>query len=342
MAKSIVYIQANDKIAESFKTTFAEREIDLIIAKSAMEAIDLMKSMQVDVLLVDINIPDMRLSKLVEICTRDFPGVVLNVCVDVMNSLLVTKLVNRHAIRKIFVAPWDVKEMVEEIEESLDASHIARDQKIYESNIIRENDQFEKTLNSLTESLKKQKYSYNSLKNITDVIFNDMSVINPDADRSTIKLLSRIFDTYLRMQTGDSIDIDRFEELIKNDMDKLGSFYNGFKCTEIVSCLIGGIPKAKAANIRFFIWLIALYNARIRNNCEYIVDSQYVSATKASFTLSAKGKITASDDILEKYVVTLLTNLCDLYSISTEKESATNDEFTVYNLEFSTVADSDM
>lgn len=334
MGKSIVYIQANDKIAESFKSTFAEREIDLVIAKSAMDAIKLMKSTEVDVLLVDINIPDMRLSQLVEICTRDFPGVVLNVCVDVMNSLLVTKLVNRHAIRKIFVAPWDVKEMVEEIEESIDAAHIARDQKIYENKILKENEHFEDTLSSLTESLKKQRYSYNTLKTITDVILDDMA---SDDD----KHVKMIFDMYLRMQTGDSIDLDRFEDLIRSDMDKLSARYPGFKCTEIFSCLIGGVPKAKSANVRFFIWLIALYSACTRKNCEYMVDSQLMSATKATFSLSVKGLVTAEDKKFEKYVLLLLSNLCELFEISTKTESATGEEITVYRIDFSTVAESE-
>ena len=339
MAGNIVYIQANDTIADSFRKTFSERNIELIIAKSAAEAIEKMKSLEVDVLLVDINIPDMRLSKLVEICTRDFPGVILNVCVDVMNSLLVTKLVNRHAIRKIFVAPWDVNEMVEEIEESLDAARIAREEKIYENRVKRENEQFEETLSSLTRSLKRQQYSYNTIKKITDVILSDLVLLNKDLNRTEQDKIKFVFDTYLRMQTVDAIDIDAFENLLRTDMDKMEKSYPGFSCTEIISCLIGGVPKACAANIRFFIWLIAMYNARIRNNCEYLIDSQFMSVTKAVFILTAKGKITRSEDMLDKYVALLMNKLCE--SVSITNETATGEDTMVYNLEFTTVAESE-
>lgn len=336
MAGNIVYIQANDTIADSFRKTFNERNIELIIVRSAAEAIEKMKTLEVDVLLVDINIPDMRLSSLVEICTRDFPGVILNVCVDVMSSLLVTKLVNRHAIRKIFVAPWDVNEMVEDIEESLDAARIAREEKIYENKVKKENDQFEETLSSLTASLKRQQYSYNTIKKITDVIISDLVLLNKDLGRTQTDKLKFIFDTYLKMQTVDAIDIDAFEELLRTDMDKMKKSYPGFFCTDIISCLIGGVPKACAANIRFFIWLIAMYNAEIRNNCEYLIDSQFMSVTKVVFILTAKGKVTRPNDMLDKYITLLMNKLCD--SVSITNETATGEDTTVYNLEFATVA----
>lgn len=337
MARNIVYIQANDKIAESFKTTFAERQIDLMVVKSAAEAIKVMKSMEVDVLLVDINIPDMRLSKLVEICTKEFPGVVLNVCVDVMNSLLVTKLVNRHAIRKIFVAPWDVKEMVEEIEESLDAAQIAREQKIYENKILKENEHFEETLSSLTKALKKQQYSYNTIKSFTDVILADLPLLNDKIGSAELERIKFIFDTYLRMQTTDSIDIDRFEDLLRSDMDKISKTYPGFSCSEIISCLIGGVPKSKAANIRFVIWLVAICAAVTMNECEYIIDSQFSSVTKASFFLTVKGESVRSDELLEKYKTLLLNNLCEKTEIS--EDNSDDKKSTTIDLEFSIVAD---
>lgn len=333
MAKNIVYIQANDKIADSFKETFAEREIDLVVAKSAAEAIKIMASTEVDVLLVDINIPDMRLSKLVEICTKNFPGVILNVCVDVMNSLLVTKLVNRHGIRKIFIAPWDVNEMIEEIEESLDAAQIARDQKIYENKILTENEHFEETLSSLTDALKKQQYSYNTLKTFIDAILNDMTVLGEDMDENHKNLFKMIVERFLRMQTTESIDIDRFEDIIRDDLNKITASYPGFKCTEILSCLIGGVPKAQAANIRFFVWLIALYNAYTRKSCEYVVESQLLSVTKALFTISVSGKITKPDDLFERYISILLNSLCEVSEIQNK------DDGSIYSIEFLTFTD---
>ncbi|HOO28036.1 MAG TPA: hypothetical protein PLU43_06190, partial [Lachnospiraceae bacterium] len=108
MEKNILYIQSNEDVAESFREKFAERGIELIVAASASEAFQVMREREITLLLIDINIPDMRLRNLVEVCTRDFPGVILNVCVDVLSPLLITKLVNRHRIHKIFVAPWNV------------------------------------------------------------------------------------------------------------------------------------------------------------------------------------------------------------------------------------------
>ncbi len=334
MARNIVYIQANEKIAQSFQDTFRERNIDLIIASSAQEALQIMAQQEVGLLLVDINIPDMRLSKLVEICTRDFPTVAMNVCVDVLNSLLVTKLVNRHAIHKIFVAPWDVKEMVEEIEESLDAAEIGREQILHENRILKENEELQETIKTLTEALKKQQYSYNKLRALTDLFFrhavnaHDAEDENAEAQLGEIK---RIFDMYLRMQTTDKIDIDRFEDVLRSDLSKLKESMPGLSVGDLISCLIGGVPKVKAANIRFAVWFLAYYGCRTMGNCTVSVSSQFMTATRAMFEITLEGSQKNKVPFLEQYLTDTI------YLLAETVEPKEEDGRISYRLEFPTV-----
>ena len=281
MAKNIVYIQANEKIAQSFQETFQERGIELIVAPSAEEALKIMAEQDIGLLLVDINIPDMRLSKLVEICTREFPTVIMNVCVDVMNSLLVTKLVNRHAIHKIFVAPWDVREMIDEIEESLDASAISRDRILQERAARTKNEEFQLTLHSLTDALKKQQYSYGTIRAFTDLFFQyaltlaspaegdatgqtadgaggsgDPTVAESEENRKLLAMLKQIFDMYLRMQTTEALDAANLSQTIRSDMEKLSQNAPGLSAGTIECTLPEGLSKTTIANIRFAIWMI--------------------------------------------------------------------------------------
>ncbi len=334
MAKNIVYIQANDKVAASFKEMFAERGVELNVAKSAEEALSIMGRQDVGLLLVDINIPDMRLSKLVEICSRDYPTVILNVCVDVVNSLLVTKLVNRHAIHKIFVAPWDVREMIEEIEESLDAAEISREQVLHEKKIMAEDEQFHNTLSMLTKALEKQQFSYGKIRAITDLVFAHEADLREDASSpSLLPQFKQIFDVYLRMQTKDAMPIDRFEETIRSDFEKLMQGRSGYTMSEISSCLAEDTPKVRAVNLRFVIWLIVyltICEAAKQENAafDFAVTSEETGEHQVTFTVVRTGIAEKKIPFLEQYLLESIRLFADADS-HTEEEHKTIYRITV-------------
>lgn len=326
MARNIVYIQQNEVVAESFRDTFKERGIDLIVAPNAENAIELVKENDADVLLVDINIPDMRLSKLVEICTRECPSVILDLCVDVMNPLLLTKLVNRHAIHKIFVAPWDVQEMIEEIEESLDSASISKERKMHEAAVVRENEQLEETLRSLTQSLKKQQYSYNKIKDMTDLLFEQ---VRGRAGGAGIReydynFVINCFDKYLKMQTTASIDVGSLEKVMRKDLEAYAGKDGGLEIGTIESCLISDSKKVYIANIRFIIDLLAMYASKTRPQAEFNVESHLNSLTEAVFSVKITGRPTEEPRFLKDFVEKLIRALCnDLeITISTNPISA--------------------
>ncbi|MBQ7582570.1 MAG: hypothetical protein IJU25_07090 [Lachnospiraceae bacterium] len=332
MARNIVYIQANEKIAASFRETFAERGVELTVAKSAGEALEIMGRQEVGLLLVDINIPDMRLSKLVEICSRDYPAVVLNVCVDVYNSLLVTKLVNRHAIHKIFVAPWDIREMVEEIEESLDAAEISREQVLHEKKILKENEQLQNTLESLKSALKKQQFSYGKIRSVTDLFFEHMAEFAGDEDKETERTqLRQIFDTYLRMQTADADPSDHFEETLRSDFDKLTQGRSGFTLSEAGVSMPEGVSKVTAVNIRFAIRMIVYKTVCCAGSgsegaYDFSVSSEQGVGDDAVFIVTVKGNTQKKSPFLEQTLLNILHLLADPAEISE------GDNETVYRL----------
>lgn len=337
MAKNIVYIQANEKIAQSFREMFSERGIELTVATSGQEALEIMARQDVGLLLVDINIPDMRLSKLVEICSRDFPTVIMNVCVDVYNSLLVTKLVNRHAIHKIFVAPWDVHEMINEIEESLDAAEIAREQVLHEKKLMQESDELQGTLHSLTEALKRQQYSYGKIRVITDLFFSYILQTGGEDEENNAKTaqLKKIFDTYLKMQITESIEIDKFEDVIRADIEKLTANAPGFCPDAVSSCLIEGVPKFRAADIRFALWLIVyatLASAADGSGGDaktvFRVDSALHSSSQANFILKVSGGEIEKNPFFEQ----VLSDVLDL--LATDVRIDAKEQEVLYDMTF--------
>lgn len=329
MNKNILYIQSNSEIAASFSEKFAEREIEFLVAPTAAAALQIMEEREIALLLIDINIPDMRLRELVEVCTKNFPGVILNVCIDIVTPLLVTKLVNRHHIHKVFMAPWDVNEMIDEIEESVECAQIEMDQKLQENMIYTEKEEFQRTLDSLTSALKKQRYSYSKLNTITQILLAQLKSLGDDSDLPAF--VNSIFQTMLKMQTTGVTDIDGFEALVRLDLDKITKEAPGFRAGEISSCLIGSIPKVKAANIRFCLWLLAQYFAAVMDKCTMTVSSSFITATKAEFTVQAEGTVAVK---LPEPVEQLIQELLRTFSVETGQEKQENG--ILYRLQFLT------
>ena len=150
----IVYLQTNEKIAASFQEEFLKQEIEMLIVKSGEEALEIISKEKVLLLLLDINIPDMRFRKLVDRIRAISPQIIINVCVDVVDPLMITKLSNRHRVHKIYVAPWDVNEIIEEVKESIEIAIINEQINIREEQISSETNELKNTVESLKNTLK--------------------------------------------------------------------------------------------------------------------------------------------------------------------------------------------
>lgn len=289
MANKILYIQQNKNLADEFQSRFEGTDLILMVASSGEEAINILKDEKdVLLLLVDINIPDMRLNKLVERVRKVSPEILLNVCIDVLDPLLVTKLANRYGIHKIYVAPWNIDEIADQVTDSIEVALIDREINIKEQKLEEDKKEIENSIEELKESLRKQKNSYNKLLDIYTCFTEGLSseFTGKEGYEARGKFAEDVFLTNLKMQTTGSFDIDSFEDLIKEDLNELKKKNPGIKVLDIISCLFGGINKASAMNIRFAIWIICRYYAEFYKDFTYEVASHFLTTSLAEFRCS--------------------------------------------------------
>ena len=333
MSNRIVYLQANENIANSFREEFAAHDLELIIVKSGEEALEIIEREKVLLLLLDINIPDMRFRKLVDRIRAISPQVIINVCIDVLDSLMITKLSNRHHVHKIYVAPWDVDEIIEEVQESLEIAIINEQSNVREDEIISEREELESTLASLTETLKKQQHSYTKLKKLTEC-FADALRDTGAMDESVEERLAfgeDVFNTLLKMQTTGSFDIDKFETDVRNDLREIKGVAKNFEVGEISSCLMGGQSRSCAQNIRFCIFLIARLYAEFYDTFSVDVSSRYNTTREAEFCIKVTLGEGINEDVLSShrehimYVKDILT-----YMTESSRETAEDNVFSYY------------
>lgn len=286
MANKIIYVQSNEKASEEFRESLENSELEMIIAKNGEEALNaLTKESNVLLLLIDINIPDMRLRQLVERAKKIAPQVELNVIIDVADPLLITKLSNRYSIRKIYTASQSLEEIADDLKDSIEVALIERDTNIIESEIESDIAEVENTLKNLTDMLKKQKNSYSKLS----VIFKCISTALTDEFKFAPDYYRRagfaqdIFVSMLKMQTTGTFDIDKFEDTIKADLNEISKKQPKIQILDVVSCLFGGVTKVSAENIRFSIWLIARYYSEFYDEFTYDIVSHFLTTTMVEF-----------------------------------------------------------
>lgn len=333
----IIYVQSNDNLANTFNEKFQENDIEMIHAKTGEEALDIAGREKVLLLLIDINLPDMRLRKFVDRIRAMSPQIILNVCVDVLDPLMITKLSNRHHIHKIYVAPWDVDAIVEGIKESIEVALINEETNVREEKITSEKEELEQTLDTLKTTLKKQQHSYSKLNSLTSCFTNalkEKEKSNPLADKR-IEFAKETYEMMLKLQTTGSFDVERFEEYIKKDLEAIKEFSSGFFIGTVNSCLLGGQSRTKAQNIRFSIYLVARLYALAYDEFTIDISSHYLTTQEAEFNIKAttKGSNTKVSDEeykeYSRYVGDMIGSLANTY-----RENRISDNEAEYHCSF--------
>lgn len=300
----IVYLQTNEKIADSFREEFLKQEIEMLIVKSGEEALEIISKEKVLLLLLDINIPDMRFRKLVDRIRAISPQIIINVCVDVVDPLMITKLSNRHRVHKIYVAPWDVNEIIEEVKESIEIAIINEQINIREEQISSETNELKNTVESLKNTLKKQQSSYSKFIKLTDCFVKALAERDEEPDKEKLEFIKDIYVTILKMQTTGSFDIDKFEDNIRKDIEDLKALADGISTSVIESCLFAGQSRVYAQNIRFTIYMIARLYAQFYSDFSINVSSHFITTKEAEFVIEIEtlGSISSKDgDMFKEY-----------------------------------------
>lgn len=288
MVKNIIYVQQNEEIAKAIMNGITSSGYEVFHCTSAGEALNLMTRQDVPLLMLDINIPDMRLREVVKRCDDEFPATVLAVFADYPNSELLTKLVNRHSIYKIFVAPWDTASIIEQIEDAMEYAEIRAEKLRKEQILNKDSEDFELKLKTLTDSLKYQQHAYRKLSSVVDILLNSSLIsmtekLTEDMRDAIYQYTSNMVGFLIKAQTTGQIPIETFEDFMTEEL----KVFHNIKVTAVESCMFGEVPRVKVANIRFIIMMITAYYSKCATTCEVQVLSSYLTNTKIYMELRA-------------------------------------------------------
>lgn len=313
MDKSILYLQANERIANNLKGRFNDEGIEFIHAGSAAEAFELMAEREFYLTLSDGFIPDMRVHEFVKKCAHDYPDMILDVCMDLTDPKYVPMIVNEDCVRKVFLPPWNIEDIVEGVKASIDEAITHRDLVRRIGELKDDEASFAETIEKLKTSLLKQQYSYNKIAPFFNRVL-DAFLRRKNMGSTYSNFVKRSCDKMLRLQTTSYIKVAELKNIIFDNMSEALKKNDGVNVVEVKSCLYGEVPRSAMADLTFALWILAVIEGVKCDKANLYVDSRYVTSKKCEYKLSVEGtkKADVSVDI-QLYIANILSNIVDEY-----------------------------
>ncbi|MCR5687382.1 MAG: hypothetical protein K6G58_05115 [Lachnospiraceae bacterium] len=313
MDKSILYLQANERIASNLKGRFNDEGIEFIYAASAAQAFELLSEREFCLTLSDGYIPDMRVHDFVMKCSRDYPDMILNVCMDLTDPKYVPMIVNEPCVRKVFLPPWNIEDIVEGVKASIDEAFIHRDLIRRMTDLENDERSFAEMVERLKASLLRQQYSYNKMAPFFNRVL-DAFLKRKNFGEAYAAFMRRSCDKMLRLQTTEYFKTADLKRIIYDNMTEAVGANSGVTVGEVKSCLYGEAGRHSMADLTFALWLLAVIEGNKCDSAVLTVDSRYVTSKKCEYKLTVTGTKKADIPIdIQLFVANILGHMIDEY-----------------------------
>ena len=323
---SILYLQTNDEVARTLKDHLDLNNMEFLIVKSASEAFEMLSERQFLLLLVDSYIPDMKLMEFINKCTREYPDLILNVCMDTADPKHVPGISGIRRVTKIYLPPWEIEEIIDGVASSVDAACLENDLKRRQEELAADISQFESTLISLKDTLTKQRFSYYKLRDVLNpylsaiVKISNAEVLTEEdlhskgesatetkrARDEYCEFVKNACEKLLRLMTTTKLEAGKLEEMFT--VDALAGFKDNAAVAlgEISSCLMGDIKRDVVAQLSFCLWLIAQYLKKRMTGGTITVSSRYLNSVTCEYTVAANGEFKECPDLYRHYIESVI------------------------------------
>ena len=329
MEVSVLYLQANETIAQTIKDRFNAEGIEFLYAVSAKEAFELFSERDIYLTLTDGFIPDMRIHDFIQKVEREYPNMLVDVCVDLSDPQYIPRIVREECVRKVFLPPWNVDDIVEGVKSSIDEAQIKSDLVRRANELAQEEKVFEETLRGLKNSLLKQQFSYNKIAPFFNHVM-ECFLRRGDFEESFKNFVHHSCERMLRLQTTAAFKTSQMSEILKSNLEESVSYYEDVSIGEVSSCLFGEVSKSKMADLIFIMRLLAKVEGVKCKKAVLSVDSRYITSNNCEYSLKVAGTRRGDVSIdIQMFVANVLNAIVDEY------QKYETDDGWVYELRFS-------
>lgn len=124
--KTILYVDDEESNLRIFRMAF-KRQYNVLTAISGMDAIEVLRANDVQLIITDQKMPEMTGTELLEKVLPEFPDVIRIILTGFADIEAIIKAVNRCGIYKYITKPWDKGEMSLTIDKALETYQLKKD-----------------------------------------------------------------------------------------------------------------------------------------------------------------------------------------------------------------------
>ena len=119
---SVLYVDDEETNLRVFKSNF-RRFFNVYTAVSPLDAIDMLKEQEIQVIITDQRMPEMTGTEFLEKILPDYPNVIKIILTGFTDIEAIKDGINRCGIYKYITKPWKVEELKSILENALHTSH---------------------------------------------------------------------------------------------------------------------------------------------------------------------------------------------------------------------------
>lgn len=331
MISKVLYLQPSAEIAAKVEERFSDckNEIEFEVVSSAVEAVKMLDQDDYTVLIADSFITDMKLLELVMKVEKQFPNVVMNVCVDLTDSKLVPAIANMRNVVKVYLYPWEIDNLVEGVKVSIDVARIRRDFAKRKSLLAKEQTDFEATLISLKETMHRQRYSYHKLKAVLnpflDGTFEQIEWPDgtiPEQTDALEKFVRQCCEKMLLLMTTSKIDAAGFEKNFVSDVSSDLNAAGSIAIKSFENSITDMATRDKLAAVWFVLWMVVMSQKEQYTDAVISISSKSVSTSKCRFVITVQGTgKQIHNEMIEDYVKNIAETFTDAFGHDKAEEN---------------------
>lgn len=203
---TVLFVDDEPSILRSIKRIIHKTNINMLMANSGAEALELFAENDITMIVSDMKMPNMSGAELLEQVAKKYPDTYRVILTGFADLDSIMQAVNQGGIHRYIQKPWDNQDLLLTIKDGLQFARLQRENKILQQKLFKQN----KKLKELTLSLDKKvevktKQIQIALKKIRHeqsasekVLFNCISV-HPELDGSFAQSVSKLAGDIARL-----------------------------------------------------------------------------------------------------------------------------------------------
>lgn len=138
----VLYVDDELDNLKSFKATF-RRDFDITICQSPIEAIDVIKENEFEVIFSDQKMPEMKGTELLSLLIKSSPDSIRILLTGYSDIEAVIDAINKGQVYRYITKPWNEEEIKSIIKNAFELYSLRKENKLLTKNLLQVNEQLE-------------------------------------------------------------------------------------------------------------------------------------------------------------------------------------------------------